>query len=243
MLDHHLRAYKDKLLRPFAGCLGNISPNTITVLAAVVGLAAAGAATIPLYWTALGLWLANRVLDGLDGMVARRCNRQSDFGGYLDIVLDFVVYAAVPIGLYLGAPTGSAAAGLVLLLGSFYVNAASWIYLSAILEKRQAGAGVRGELTSVTMPDGLIGGTETILFYAAFLVWPEQLPWLFSVMAGLVMVGVGWRLWWAYGYLSNEQPHAAEIRPRPERKPHGTSEVKSLRTPAFPDAPRTTPQN
>ncbi len=71
MLDHHLRAYKDELLRPVAGCMGNISPNTITVVAAAVGLAAAGAAAIPLYWPALGLWLVNRVLDGLDGMVAR----------------------------------------------------------------------------------------------------------------------------------------------------------------------------
>jgi phosphatidylglycerophosphate synthase len=164
VLDHTLRVYKDDLLRPIAGQMGRISPNAITLLALVVGLAAAGAAALQWYWVALGLWLLNRVFDGLDGMVARAHARQSDFGGYLDIVLDFVVYAAVPIGLYLGNQSGANALALILLLSSFYVNAASWIYLSAILEKRAAGAGARGELTTVTMPNGLVGGAETILF-------------------------------------------------------------------------------
>lgn len=197
MLDHTLRVYKDDLLRPVAGYLGRISPNVITLFAMVTGLAAAGAAGLQWYWAALGLWLLNRVLDGLDGMVARTHGRQSDFGGYLDIVLDFVVYAAVPVGLYLGAPSSATALGLILLLSSFYVNAASWIYLSAILEKRAAGAAVRGELTTVTMPNGLVGGTETILFYTLFLLWPGGLPWLFAVMTAMVLAGAGQRLYWA----------------------------------------------
>ncbi|MBK8050754.1 MAG: CDP-alcohol phosphatidyltransferase family protein [Anaerolineales bacterium] len=143
MLDHRLRGYKDDLLRPLAGHLGSLSPNAITVLAMLVGLAAAGAAAVQWYWLALGLWSLNRILDGLDGMVARARCRQSDFGGYLDILLDFVVYAAVPIGLYLGNSSEAGAITLILLLSSFYVNAASWIYLSALLEKRsrRRGAG------------------------------------------------------------------------------------------------------
>lgn len=201
MLDHALRVYKDDLLRPVAGQLGRISPNAITVLAMAVGLGAAGAAALQWYWVALSLWILNRVLDGLDGMVARAHGRQSDFGGYLDIVLDFVVYAAVPVGLYLGAPSGANALGLILLLSSFYINAASWIYLSAILEKRASGATARGELTTVTMPNGLVGGAETILFYTVFLLWPGGLPWLFAAMTGMVLVGVAQRLYWARRYL------------------------------------------
>ncbi|MFN8466974.1 MAG: CDP-alcohol phosphatidyltransferase family protein [Caldilineaceae bacterium] len=204
MLDHTLRSYKDDLLRPLACRLGRVSPNAITVLAMVVGLAAAGAAAQQWYGLALALWLANRVLDGLDGMVARAHARQSDFGGYLDIVLDFVVYAAVPIGLYFANPSGVAAAALILLLSSFYVNAASWIYLSAILEKRAAGAAANGELTTVAMPRGLVGGAETIIFYTAFLLWPGLLPWLFTAMAAMVAVGVLLRLGWARRNLVNE---------------------------------------
>lgn len=202
MLDHTLRVYKDDLLRPVAGHLGRIPPNAITVIAMVIGLAAAGAAGLQWYWAALMLWLLNRVLDGLDGMVARTHARQSDFGGYLDIVLDFVVYAAIPVGLYLGNPSGMLALALIFLLSSFYINAASWIYLSAILEKRSAGAAAQGELTTVTMPNGLVGGAETILFYSAFLLWPGGLTWLFALMAVMVMVGVGLRLHWARRHLT-----------------------------------------
>ncbi len=36
MLDNTLRGYKDDLLRPLAGKLGRISPNTITLLAMLV---------------------------------------------------------------------------------------------------------------------------------------------------------------------------------------------------------------
>lgn len=204
MLDHTLRVYKDDLLRPVAGHLGRISPNAITILAMMVGLAAAGAAGLQWYWAALILWLLNRVLDGLDGMVARAHARQSDFGGYLDIVLDFVVYAAVPVGLYLGKPSEALALALILLLSSFYINAASWIYLSAILEKRAAGASARGELTTVAMPSGLVGGTETILFYSVFLLWPDGLPWLFAAMTVMVMLGVGQRLRWARRNLTHD---------------------------------------
>lgn len=202
LLDNYLRSLRDVLLRPLAYCIGGLSPNMITVLAAIFGIAAAGAAALQLYWLALVLWIVNRMLDGLDGMVARNCGLQSDFGGYLDIVLDFVVYAAIPIGLYWGAPSASLAIAIIVLLGSFYVNAASWIYLSAILEKRSAGAGVRGELTTVTMPGAIIGGTETILFYTAFLIWPAWIAWLALFMAGLVFLSVAQRLWWAYHHLA-----------------------------------------
>jgi phosphatidylglycerophosphate synthase len=42
--------------------------------------------------------------------VARRTGL-SDFGGYLDIVCDFVFYAAVPLGFALADPSGNAVAG------------------------------------------------------------------------------------------------------------------------------------
>ena len=60
-----------------------------------------------------------------------------------------------------------------------------------------AGARARGELATVTMPNGLVGGAETILFFSVFLVWTGGLPWLFGVMTAVVLVGVGQRLWWA----------------------------------------------
>lgn len=199
MLDHMMRGYKDQLLRPLAASMGRVSPNIITVTAMMFGLAAAGLAARQMFLLAFVLWVVNRILDGMDGLVARLQDQQTDFGGYLDIVADFVVYAALPIGLFLGAgATTTIGISLAFLLGSFYINAASWMYLSAILEKRNLGASIRGERTTVTMPAGLVGGTETILFYSAFLIWPGALRWLFLAMAALVMVGVFQRIWWAW---------------------------------------------
>lgn len=201
MLDHTMRNYKDRLLRPVAVVLGNANPSVITLLALALGLIAAWLGAQQMYGWGLAFWLANRLFDGLDGMVARAYQRQSDLGGYLDIVADFVVYAAVPVGLFLSQPTVGLATGLTFLLASFYVNGASWMYLSAILEKRSAGAASRGEATTVTMPSSLVGGTETIMFYCAFFLWPGTLNWLFLIMATLVTLGILQRLWWARKHL------------------------------------------
>jgi hypothetical protein len=72
----------------------------------------------------------------------------------------------------------------------YFVNTISWCYLAALLEKRQAGAQSGGEMTSVTMPAALIEGTETVLFFSAFLLWPGWAGPLFSIKAALVSVGV-----------------------------------------------------
>jgi phosphatidylglycerophosphate synthase len=198
MFDDLLRRLKDRLLAPVAARIGHaVHPNVVTVLALLCGLAVALLAARRQYGAALALWGANRVLDGLDGTLARVTDRQSDFGGYLDILLDFVVYAAVPLGLVHGAGTPDAARAGAWLLASFFVNAASWMYLAAGLARRAAGAASRGELTTVTMPPGLVAGAETVLLYALFLAFPGHLAFLFTLMAALVAVNVVQRLIWA----------------------------------------------
>ena len=142
------------------------------------------------------------VKDRVLGPLARVHGRQTDFGGYLDILLDFLVYTAVPTGLALGRPTYATLAACVALVGSFFVNAASWMYLSAVLEARAAGAATRGERTTVTMPAGLIAGTETVVLYTVFLAVPAHLPELFGLMAALVYLTVAQRVRWAWRNLT-----------------------------------------
>ena len=99
MFDATLRQAKDRVGAPLALRLGAVSPNAVSIGGFVVGLIAAWQASQGNGVAAVTLWLFSRILDGLDGLIARLHGKQSDFGGYLDIVLDFVVYAAVPIGL------------------------------------------------------------------------------------------------------------------------------------------------
>ena len=107
------------------------------------------------------------------------------------------MYAAIPIAFVVASPSVPLCFAALVLLGSFYVNAASWMYLAAILERRDAGARTRGELTSITMPDGLIGGSETVLLYTTFFLLPAHLVLLFGLMSVLVLATAGQRFMWA----------------------------------------------
>ena len=198
MFDAALRQANDRVGAPLALRMSAVSPNAVSIGGFVVGLIAAWQASQGNGGAAVTLWLFSRILDGLDGLIARLHGKQSDFGGYLDIVLDFVVYAAVPIGLTVHAPTSERFVALAVMLSSFYVNAASWMMLAAILEKRGRAD---GGLTTVTMPPGLVGALESIVAYTVFLIWPEQSTWLFGVFTGLVALTIGQRLMWAWRHL------------------------------------------
>lgn len=197
MFDEYLRGVKDRLLWSWGGAIGRrIAPNAITVGALVAGLAAAAAAWRRAFIVGLLLWMLNRVLDGLDGTVARAANRQTNFGGYLDIVLDFVVYAAIPVALAVADGSRDALLAAVLLLATYYVNAASWLYLAALVERRRPG-GSAARATTVAMPPGLIAGFETAIIYAGFFLWPRYLVPAMVGMAVLVAATVLQRLSWA----------------------------------------------
>ena len=197
MFDHYLRGLKDRLLAPLAALLRSVSPNVITLVAFVLGIASAGAASRGAWATGLAFWIANRITDGVDGTVARLSDRQTDFGGYLDILLDFVVYAAIPVGFAIQTTNRSVLVLAVVLEAAFFVNACSWMYLSAVLEKRAAGAEVRGELTTVTMPPALVAGFETVVFFALFFLFPSRVTLLFGIMSVLIGINIIQRLVWA----------------------------------------------
>jgi phosphatidylglycerophosphate synthase len=201
MFDEWLRALKDRLFAPIARVLaGRISANALSVVAFAFGLGAAAAAWQRRDALGLTLWIVNRACDGLDGTLARVSGTQTDWGGYLDILLDFTVYACVPIGFVLGSADGGGRLALVglVLLGTFYVNAASWMYLAAILARRSVA---RDRTTTVPIPPGLIGGAETIVLYAVFYLLPGYRVELFAVMAGLVGLTILQRFWWAATHL------------------------------------------
>lgn len=202
VFDARLRPIKERLLDPVTAHLHRrATPDVISVLALLVTLGAAALAWAQQPLLAVIAWLLGRLLDGVDGPVARSRDMASDWGGYVDIVADHVGYAAVPIGVALGIDTRAGWITVAVLLGVFFVNAISWSFLAAVLEKRGAGASSSGEMTTVTMPPALIEGTETIVLFSIFLAFPAIAPWVFAVMAALVGVNVVQRLWWARRHL------------------------------------------
>jgi phosphatidylglycerophosphate synthase len=202
MIDKVLRLPKDGLLTPVAArLLRSIHPTAITVAACGVGLVAAVAVWNGAYGIGLALWVVNRVLDGLDGTVARIHQKQSDLGGYLDILLDTLIYIAIPLALALNVNTTEGYLALSLLMGSFYLNTASWMYLAALQEKHRYDPDRQRHLTSISMTGGLIEGAETILFVSLFLLFPGAMVPLFIGMAVLVAATVVQRLVWTIRWL------------------------------------------
>ncbi len=228
MFDDSLRRLKDRGLAPLLPLVRPLGPMGLTLGGLVAGLASAGFAYTGMFSWAFSFWILNRLLDGLDGALARLMKSTSPFGGYVDILVDFLVYAAVPLGIVLGVSGGrSHWIGLSVMLGLFYVNAASWMYLSALeadpdlaggnerpavqqrtgenAESRAGGyealPGKRFDArqTAISMPRGLVEGTETLVLYSLMLVFPQRfLVFLGILCAGVVMsiiqrIGYAWR--------------------------------------------------
>lgn len=198
MLDLRFRPLKERAFDRLARCLAPVvGPGWLTLLGLAITLGAAGAAAAGVSSVALAGWLLGRLLDGLDGPVARARGTASDLGGFHDVLADTVGYVAVPLGVAFGLDTRNGWITVAVLLGVFWINGMSWAYLAAILEKRGAGASTTGEMTTVTMRPALIEGTETIVIFSAFIVLPHLAPWIFATMAALVSINVVQRLAWA----------------------------------------------
>lgn len=200
MYDHILRRPKQIVYQPLARRIP-IPPNIITLVGLLPGVAAALACLGGFFQVALWLWLLNRLLDGLDGEVARAQDKQTDLGGYLDILADLLVYASIPVALAIYWNNSWVWCCCSLMLMSFYLNIGSWMYLSSILEKIGLGAEETGESTSVCMPRGLVEGAETVLFFTLFLVFPSKAALLFGVFGFLTFLGAALRVRWAVSEL------------------------------------------
>jgi phosphatidylglycerophosphate synthase len=198
MLDRTIQsAIKPVLNRAAQGLVRlGIGADAVTVTGFVVGMAAAVAIAFQAYLLGLGLLLASRLMDGLDGAVAR-ATKPTDRGGFLDITLDFLFYASIPLAFAIAHPAQNALPAAVL-LAAFIGTGSSFLAFAVIAEKHQ--------VPSTAFPDksfyflgGLTEATETLIVFAAMCLWPLWFPPIsygFAVLCGITIVmriGWGWQ--------------------------------------------------
>jgi phosphatidylglycerophosphate synthase len=162
-----------------------LSANGITLTGLAVAILLSVTLASQHYAAALALLALNRLLDGLDGAVAR-ATRRSDLGGYLDSVADYVFYAGVPLGFAAANPDINALPAAAL-LGSFLLTCSSFLAFAALAAKRGISSAA-GRQKSFFYSVGLMEGTETISLFVAMLLWPAYFPVLAWTFAGLCVL-------------------------------------------------------
>ena len=160
-----------------------ITANQVTVVAAVLGLTAAALVAVQLTWLGIALWLARRLLDGYDGMVARLGASASLFGGYLDITLDMLAYSAMAIAYAVAIPADAVLWMLVLL--GYVLAITTTLALSSLAEKadRQLGGN-----RSIQFTRALAEGGETTAVYVVIALAPSVSRYVLVVWITLLAV-------------------------------------------------------
>lgn len=204
MLDRTATALIKPLVTRLARVLqrAGLSANQLTLAGFAIGLFAAFLIANSAYWAGAIALLSSRLCDALDGAVAR-LTHPTDVGGFLDIALDFLFYACIPLAFAVADPARNALPAAVL-LAAFIGTGSSFLAFAVIAAQRG--------LRSTAYPDksfyflgGLTEASETLLFFVAMCVWPAFFIELAYTFAALCVITTATRLWW--GWRTFSRPH------------------------------------
>lgn len=216
MFDIALRPMKDRLFDPLCNAIPrSITPLHLTIVAFLAGVGSCTAAAFAAPAWAVSLWIVNRTLDCLDGAVARRRNQESDLGGFLDLLGDFIIYSTIPICCATAASLDSDASSMQRLWltvatteATFHVNNFVLFYIAAVAEKQKVSQNeaVVKDLTSVMMRPALVEGAESGLVFTVMLAQPEWTEVLCCILSVGVAIGTMQRVRWVVQALSKTSP-------------------------------------
>ena len=202
-------SYLHPRIKPALNCLAAaldkpaITPDRLTLAGFALGVLALPFLALQWYSLALVAIVLNRLLDGLDGALARR-RGLTDAGGFLDIALDFLFYALVPFGFILADPAQNALAGAWLLF-SFIGTGSSFLAFAALAAKHDIdNPGYAHK--SFYYIGGLTEGTETIALFVLCCLFPAHFTlfaWIFGALCWLTTTT---RIWSGYQTLKAIKP-------------------------------------
>ncbi len=190
--------YTTALIRPTVDAIAaplaklGVKADAITLCGFTLGIFAAFLIAGQAYLWGAALILASRLCDALDGAVARH-TAPTDAGGFLDISLDFLFYASVPLAFALANPSANALPAAVL-LAAFMGTSSSFLAFAALAAKRGI-ENIKYPHKSFYFLGGLTEATETLLFFMATCLWPQHFGFLAYLFAGLCCVTIITRIY------------------------------------------------
>ncbi len=177
-----VRKHLDPILDRLGAALarGGVGANAVTITGLALGLVAAVLIAGQYYLAAAIVIVVSRLCDGLDGAVAR-ATRKTDFGGFLDIVLDFAFYGAIPLGFIVRRSAGqrSCRRSAALLVLRQRIEFSRLCHYGRKASDDDGCAGAK----SLYFTTGLAEATETIAAFLAFCLFPTWFPLLAALFA------------------------------------------------------------
>jgi phosphatidylglycerophosphate synthase len=208
MLDKFITPVIKPLLTPVVVLMHKrgITADQLTLAGFIVGLCAVPLLAFEFWYGALAAIVLNRIFDGLDGALARHANESSSAGGFLDITLDFLFYAAIPFGFILANPEQNGVAG-AFLLATFIGTGSSFLAFAIAAEKFKLEK-PQFKYKSFYYLNGLTEGTETIALFVAFCLWPQYFSVMASIFAIACMITIYTRIHGGYHTLKQQEADA-----------------------------------
>lgn len=194
MLDRPLTALVRRPLGAMAAVLvrWRVHADAVTLAGFALGLAAAACIATGSPLAGLACLLASRLLDGLDGAVAR-LTTPTDRGAFLDITLDFLFYASIPLAFALADPSANALPAALLLAA--FMGTASTFLAFAVMAERRGLRGTAAQGKGLYFLGGLTEASETLLCFVLMCLWPQHFAVFATVFAALCGLTIATRLW------------------------------------------------
>ena len=171
MLDSTVRVIIDVPLNYIGKRMAALgfSANYITFLGFFLGIIAIHQIIIGNFQQALIFLIINRFCDGIDGAIARHTNL-TDFGGFLDIICDFVIYSGIVLAFAINDHSKALAAAF--LIFCFIGPITSFLAYAIIAAKRKVNTDASGKKSFYHL-GGICEGTETALILILMCIVPN----------------------------------------------------------------------
>lgn len=200
MLDPYVRSFIDPPLNVIGKRIAALgfSANIITLIGFVFGMLAILMILMHQYNMALVFLCLNRLSDGLDGAVARN-SHLSDFGGFLDIVCDFIIYSGIVFAFGVANPNNLFYAAF--LIFSFVGPIASFLAYATIAAKRQVHSSRHGKKSFYYL-GGICEGTETAAVLILFCIIPQHfniICVIYGALCWMTTIGRIYNAWIDFG--------------------------------------------